>query len=265
MKWGRSIFFVSVFFLLLPTQASAQTIATTSPPIIYVEHATQPIIAEGSDRAWPMASITKLMTALVLFDLPIQWNGVVSLQKIDEVGGARLKVKNGARYRRIDLLHASLIGSANNATHALAQTSGVSREEFVVMMNEKAHTLGMTNTKFVDPTGMETGNMSTARDIARLITTAAGNDRMRAIAQKKRYTFTSRDAKPAKHTVQNTNIMLMDNEPMLMGKTGYLEDSRFNFAARIPHVGGPVTVVILNAPTKKESFQLTRTFVNMVP
>lgn len=250
-------------FLFLPIIASAQT--TSSAPFIYVEHASQPIIEQGSETSWPMASITKLMTALVLADLRINWNKIIAFEKSDEVGGARLKVTTGARYRRTDLLHASLIGSANNATHALARTSGVASGEFIALMNEKAQTLGMHSTAFVDSTGMETGNVSTARDISRLITAAEQNKFLRVIAQKKRYSFVSRDVKKSKHTVQNTNMILLDNEPILIGKTGYLDDSRFNFAARIPHAGGPVTVIVLNAPSKKESFQLTRTFASMVP
>lgn len=253
-------FALFIFLLIAPHVAYAQE------PIIYVEKNADAIIEQGSEVQWPMASITKLMTALVLTDIRPAWRAVVSMNTQDEVGGARLAVaKEGGRYRRIDLLHASLIGSANNATHALARTSGVPLTAFVALMNEKAQTLGMTHTTFVDPTGMETGNVSTARDIARLIAAVEQQPLLKQIARKKSYSFASLAAKPKKHTVRNTNQLLMQDEPVILGKTGYLEDSRFNFVARIPSATGTVTVVILNAPTKNESFQLTRTFASMAP
>lgn len=249
-----------LFFLLLPQVVYA------ADPIIYVEKNAEPIIEQGSELKWPMASITKLMTALVLVDLHPRWRAVAVMTKDDEVGGARMAVaKDGGRYRRIDLLHASLIGSTNNATHALARTSGVTLGAFITLMNEKAQTLGMTHTTFVDPTGMETGNVSTARDIARLIGAAEAQPLLKKIARTKTYAFQSLDPEPRAHKLRNTNQMLMQNEPVIIGKTGYLEDSRFNFVARIPSANGPVTVVILNAPTKNESFQLTRTFASMAP
>ncbi|MCX6780725.1 MAG: serine hydrolase, partial [Candidatus Magasanikbacteria bacterium] len=218
----------------------------------------------GSTISWPLASITKLMTALVLSDMDLNWNASVKLSGVDEVGGARLRVAVGGVYRRIDLLHASLMGSANNATNALARTSGLTKQEFVARKNAKAKQLGMLHTHFTDPTGIRTTNVSTAYDISLLIEAAAKDARILPIEQKKTYTLRSIAKKPRVHTIKNTDSLLQRGVDVQVAKTGYLVESKYNFAVKASDAAGnECTVVVLGAPSMARSIQLASKFGNL--
>lgn len=232
--------------------------------MVFVRDDGHVVMADGADTEWSLASISKLMTALVLNDMNLDWNKVVVQSKADEVGGARLRVAVGAKYRRIDLLHASLMGSANNSTHALARTSGISMSQFVARMNAKAKELGMNGTHFVEPTGLSPENVSTASDIARLIETASKVPRIAMIGKKLSYTLTSVGAKPRLHTIKTTNQLLTSGEDVMLGKTGFIDESGYNFTVvgKSPR-GEQRTVVILNATSSAASFKLARAYINL--
>ncbi len=219
---------------------------------------------EGADRVWSLASISKLMTAIVLSEMKLNWNAAVVQSKADEVGGARLRVAVGSKYRRTDLLHASLIGSANNSTHALARTSGITMPQFVARMNAKAKQLGMKNTHFVEPTGLSAKNISTASDIALLVEAANKIPRISAIGKKDSYTLTSVAKRPKSHTIKTTNKLLLAGENVSLGKTGFIDESRYNFTVvgQSP-AGGNRTIVVLNAPSSETSFKLAKAYLHL--
>lgn len=219
---------------------------------------------EGGDTHWSLASISKLMTAVVLNDLNLDWSEAVTQSRSDEVGGARLRVDVGTKYRRIDLLHASLMGSANNSTHALARTSGITMSQFVARMNAKARELGMKNTHFVETTGLSPENVSTAKDIARLVEAASSVPRIALIGKKLSYTLKSVAAKPREHTIKTTNKLLSSGEQVSLGKTGFIDESGYNFTVmgRSP-AGKERTVVVLNASSSAASFKLAREYINL--
>jgi D-alanyl-D-alanine endopeptidase (penicillin-binding protein 7) len=219
---------------------------------------------EGADQIWSLASISKLMTAIVLNEMNLNWNAAVVQSKADEVGGSRLRVAVGSKYRRTDLLHASLMGSANNSTHALARTSGITMPQFIARMNAKAKQLGMKNTRFVEPTGLSEKNVSTARDIAILVEAANKIPRISAIGKKNSYTLTSVAKKPKTHTIKTTNKLLLAGENVSLGKTGFIDESRYNFTVvgQSP-AGGSRTVVVLNAPSSETSFKLAKAYLHL--
>lgn len=232
-------------------------------PIVYVKSGDEVIVNKNGDEYWPAASLTKLMTAMVLEDLNIDWNKGVVMAKGDEVGGARLRVAVGSTYRRIDLLHASLMGSANNSTYTLARTSGITMDQFVGRMNAKARALGMINTRFVDPTGIEVGNISTAADLAKLIEAAETYPRIASIGKKTAYELRSLDKRPVSHSIKSTNKLLGTAVQASLGKTGYLEESMYNFAVNVTDdTGKKRTIVILNAPNQQAVFTLTKQYLN---
>lgn len=234
-----------------------------SGPLVFVRDAGRVVADAGSTEPWSAASITKLMTALVLVDLIDDWDAPVTLAKKDELGGARLRVAVGGVYSRIDLLHASLMGSANNATHALARTSGVTMAQFVRRMNDKAEYLGMTNSHFVDPTGLDPRNVSTARDIALLIDTAQRSEHLAQIGKKKEYTLSSIGRKPREHRIITTNALLRGGDAVSLGKTGFLYESRYNFVVKADGDEGTDsrTIVVLNCPTKQSAYDVARKYV----
>jgi len=210
-----------------------------------------------TQQIWPAASLSKLMTALVVLDHHPKWAKVVSTVKADEVGGGSLAVKVGSRMTVQDMLYASIVGSANNTTMSLARLSGLGKAGFVKYMNATAKELGLTNTKFEEPTGLSEKNVTTAEEMAKLAQTAFSKILIRRAASTMAYRFTVTNPTVVK-TVKNTNHLLTQDDDLWVigGKTGFIYEARYNLAVQMrPMAGGPqLMVVVLGAPTKNASF-----------
>lgn len=211
----------------------------------------------AADAKWSAASLTKLMAALVFLQYRPAWSTPVAMKRADEVGGARLRLNVGSRITVKDAFYSSLVGSANNATVAMARSTGYSTPGFVRRMNAKAKAMGMTRTAFVDPSGIDPNNISTARDLASLVSGAMAYRDIRGAMQSSSYAFTVIAPKMSKNIV-NTNKLLghLDGFSMVGGKTGYLEESQYNFAMQVrsKKTGNTYVVVVLGSPTKQGAF-----------
>jgi len=196
----------------------------------------QLLTAKNADIVWPIASLTKLVTTEVFLESGIPLTKTSNILTADDVGGAKLYVTSGSTMSVDDLLYATLVGSANNAANALARTTGKTKEDFVLQMNNFAKKLNLQKTKFVDPTGIELENVSTPREYARVATTIFNQKEIR------RYTSTASRivtvlSDNTKKTLTNTNWMLWkpeyDDVYVLSGKTGYLIESGWNLAVSL--------------------------------
>lgn len=241
--------------------ASAAVIDVASGEVLYEYQA---------DKKWSAASLTKLMGALVFLDRGPSFKKIVSVTKQDEVGGGRLRVAAGATMTVLDLMYSSITASANNAAMALARVSGLSRTGFVRAMNVKAESLGLTRTSFVDPSGMDPKNTTTARDMAKLAMTAFDVEAIRRPATTDHYRFTIRNTGQVKE-LKNTNDLLVgkDYEDLYVtgGKTGFLYESMYNLAVRLKPAGAKGTekllmVVVFGAPTRESSFKSANSLAN---
>jgi D-alanyl-D-alanine endopeptidase (penicillin-binding protein 7) len=215
------------------------------------------LLARNSKTVWPIASITKLMNAMVVLDRKVSFDKVMRIESSDVVGGVRLRVPDRSRLTVRDLFYATLVSSANDAAMTLSRSTGMSQDEFVRAMNAKAAAIGLKNTQFADPTGLELGNVSTARDVAKLLTYALDNYYwIRAATTTDEYSFTTVDG--YKHEIDTTNKLLADENNglyVLGGKTGYLIESQWNLVFRVKDSRGkPVTAVILGADYKSWVF-----------
>lgn len=217
------------------------------------------LYAWKADKAWPIASVTKLMSALVAIDRKPQWSRIVSISKKDEVGGGRLRVSVGAQLSLKDVLYSSIVGSANNAAMALARTSGLKPATFISRMNAKAKSLSMQHSSFADPSGMDPKNVSTARDLVKLANAAFGHSVIRKAASTASYSFQIRN-RDQKKTILNTNHLLTRDPDVLVigGKTGYLEESLNNLVVELTGNRGEqkpaLLIVVLGSPTKERLF-----------
>ena len=128
---------------------------------------------------WPIASLTKLMTADIVLAKKISPKKMQSVLKADDVGGAKLFVRDGDKFTIDDLFYAMLVGSANNAANALARASGDSRESFVARMNARVKELGLKQTVFVDPSGIDPANVSTPIELAKIANVAFTNPQIK--------------------------------------------------------------------------------------
>ena len=216
---------------------------------------------KNSTDVWPIASLTKLMTASVVLDRPISLSSLHSIEAEDEVGGARLSVYPGTTYTTDDLLYATLVASANNAARALSHATDLSEEDFILAMNTKAQELGMPHTHFVESSGIETENVSTAREMARLAMHVFANKDIR------RYTTTASKSilSPSsgiEKKITSTNWMLWKptyNDLYVMsGKTGYLNESKWNFVVSLrqdlSNEHNELLLVVFGADSRADSF-----------
>ncbi len=202
-----------------------------------------------------IASLTKLMTAMVFLDNQPEWERVIEIKDDDRLNGGRVVFIPGEKVRLKDLFEATLIGSLNNGAIALAQASDKSMDEFVRQMNIKAKELGMQQTHFVEPSGIDAENYSTAMDVAILLRSALQYDLIRQALSRTDYTVRSVDGRV--HRIKNTNKLLGSYLDIMGGKTGYIEEAGFCLAnlVRSQRVSAGIIVVILGAPTKEDRFQ----------
>jgi D-alanyl-D-alanine endopeptidase (penicillin-binding protein 7) len=223
---------------------------------IYVANAAdnESIIGYNEDQVWPIASLTKVMTALIFFEQNPDLNTIVALDKDDMVGGSSIKVPVGTRFRADDLIHASLMSSANNTTHALYKATSLTLPEFVQKMNEKAAAMGLNKTHFVEPTGLDPNNVSTPQEYAHLMAAALDNDSIKQVMETTIYTM--RPVKQRAFIIGNTNRFLKEkNDFTVQGaKTGLLNESGFNLAVKAEKDGHSVVAVVFGNSSWDDSF-----------
>lgn len=212
----------------------------------------------------PIASLTKLMTAMVALNYGFDWDQPVEILPTEYVIGGQLLLTPGERATMRDLFHASLLGSANNATLALVRQLPVDETEFVRAMNRKAIALGLEQTEFVDVTGLDPDNVSTAYEIARL-TEAALRD-FPAIAQATslpEYRLVA-SGSGREHVIKNTNKLITERGMTVGGgKTGYLTEAGFCLVTQGAGAHRHHMAVVLGSPSEWDSVQDTQTLLQL--
>lgn len=232
--------------------------------IVYNPTTHEILWESNSFQQRPIASITKVMTALVFLDQ-------VALEDLDaDVVVSRGDVRRAStsylrRSERISLynvLHLALVASDNSAARVLARVSGWGTDGFVEQMNIKARELGLRGTSFTDPSGLHSGNVSTAYDISRLIAHATSRPVISTIMRKASYQMkTSR----RELTVRNTNKLLRGRLLVHGGKTGYIDASGYCLAAVVKLPGNdPLSVVVLGAGSNSRRFSEVRQLADWV-
>lgn len=219
------------------------------------------LTVKNENRVWPIASLTKLMTADVVLDYEVPMTQVANVLNTDNVGGARLWVEDGTEFSVEDLYYATLVASANNAANALSRTTGLSSTEFLEEMNARAQEMNLIHTEYADPTGIELGNVSTAREMARVARDIFGRDEIRRFTTTYvRYIDDLTDGSERKMT--NTNWMLWkpeyDDVYITGGKTGYLPESGWNLAVTLRSSAADrdreLLIVLLGAESRADTF-----------
>lgn len=158
--------------------------------IIYNPETHQVIWEENSQDKRSIASITKVMTAVVFVESEPDMAQVVAIDRSDTLAASVTHLRSGYEVSIRDLFHLLLISSDNGAARALARVSPWGPAGFVARMNEKATELGLESTTYADPSGLDASNVSSAYDMARLIAYAAGDDRISEVMRKPEYTLT---------------------------------------------------------------------------
>lgn len=205
------------------------------------------ILVKNAGAVLPIASITKLMTAMVLLDgnLNLAQRVAVSGEDQDALKGTRSRLRPGAVLTRDELLLLALMASENRAAAALARTYPGGTERFVRTMNVKAQLLGMQDTRFSDPTGLSSANVSSAQDLARLVTAAHEYPVIRQYSTRESATVYAL-GRPLAY--RNTNgLVRSSNWDIGLSKTGFISEAGRCLVMRVRVASKDLVVVLLDS------------------
>ena len=210
----------------------------------------------------PIASITKVMTALVLLDQGPDPARDVVVSRRDVRRASTTYLRRGERVTIEELLHLALIASDNVAARILARASGWGTRRFVERMNLKAAALGLDGTRFVEPSGLDERNVSTPYDVARLMAAASEVPAISRIMRKATHRVRT-DRRRV--NIRNTNRLLRSRHTVQGGKTGYINEAGFCFTAmvEVPDAD-PIVLVVLGAGSNAGRFDEARRLIEWV-
>jgi D-alanyl-D-alanine endopeptidase (penicillin-binding protein 7) len=225
------------------------------------------LFEQEPDRTVPIASISKLMTALTFLDFNLDWNQEYQIKSSDFLGGGHQYVAVGDILNNRSLFSLSLVASANTATQALVSATGKSNEEFVELMNKKALAMDLKNTSFRDPVGFSQYNISTAREIAKIIEEAIERNEVREVITLSKYEcLTGAGQKRFGYSTNKLfNWEMPENIGILGGKTGYTELAGNCFAGSF-YINNEhdIITVVMGASSENERFRESLALVKWV-
>jgi D-alanyl-D-alanine endopeptidase (penicillin-binding protein 7) len=205
------------------------------------------LYAKQSNVVMPVASITKLMTALVVLEAGQSMDELIEItrQDRDTVYGSGSRLTIGSKLSRADLMHLALMSSENRAAHALGRTYPGGLAACVKAMNAKARALGMKNARFADPTGLSERNVSSAADLAKLVLAASSSAEVRKYSTNDRYTVqVGRQLLEFRNT---NNLVSKADWHISLQKTGYTSHAGQCLVMQAVIQDRPVVMVLLNS------------------
>lgn len=208
------------------------------------------VLQKNADAVLPIASLTKLMTALVVLQaqLPLQESILITEEDVDRLRNSRSRLRVGTVLTRAEALHLALMSSENRAAHALGRTYPGGMPAFIAAMNAKARALGMHSTRFTDPTGLATENQSTAHDLALLAAAASRDPMVRQYSTTPRHAF---DTGNRTVLFNNSNRLVKDPSwDILLQKTGYIVEAGQCLAMHVRMGGEDVILVLLDSGSR---------------
>jgi serine-type D-Ala-D-Ala endopeptidase (penicillin-binding protein 7) len=227
--------------------------------IIYDPSSGKVLWEEHSQDERSIASITKVMTAVVFLESATDLDQEVQIVRADTFAASTTYLRANDRVRLSDLLHLLLLPSDNAAARALARVSPLGFDGFIARMNQKAKDLGLDHTHYQDPSGLNADNVSSAYDMARLISYAAEDDRIGPIMRTPEFSFRTGAGRII--TVHSTNQILRAGDVDVRGgKTGFIAKAGYCLATllKLPQGGPSLAVVVLGANSNPGRFWETR-------
>jgi serine-type D-Ala-D-Ala carboxypeptidase (penicillin-binding protein 5/6) len=211
-----------------------------------------------------IASLTKLMTALVFLDTNPNWEKVYQLKKEDVQIGGKSYIYPGDEVKIKDLFYLMLVGSDNTAAVALVKANGFSEEEFIKKMNEKAAQLGLKNTSFKDISGLSGGNVSTTEEILVLARKSFFREKISTTSLEEKYEFSTAAGRVV--DVESTDSLLsvfpVDGINIIGGKTGHTDEAGYCFTGEFTNeTGQRIIAVVLGTDSNEARFRETKKLV----
>ena len=253
--------------LVLPTKKEgSEDYELSSSAGVVVDCASGEVIySKNHNQELPIASITKIATALTFLDFNPGWEEYYKIQTRDITNGGRIYLSAGDEVKIKDLFNLSLVGSANTAARALANATKIGEDGFIKAMNERVAKLGFKNTQFSDPIGISRFNISTAAEVAQLLQVALNSDVIQEATIRKGYSFKTKQGKSI--SVANTDDLLevypQDGINILGGKTGHTNIAGYCFTAKFKNEEGRELISVVLGDTGKYSrFKKTKELIN---
>jgi len=230
---------------------SSDVLNLKSSAALVVDQDTSEVLFSKNDKAiLPIASLTKLMTGLVINEanLPLEEMITVLQEDVDTEKGSTSRLRVGSVLSRGELLHLALMSSENRAAHALGRTYPGGMAAFISLMNVKARSLGMNDTHYVEPTGLSSNNQSSARDLAKLVNVAHSHPLLRELTTSPGYLV---DVGTRTLQYNNTN-RLVKNPSWDIGlqKTGYISEAGQCLVMQAKVAGRKLIMVFLDSAGK---------------
>ena len=219
--------------------------------LIYDEQGQRALYTKNAEMVVPIASISKLMTAMVVLDaqLPMDEEIRISTLDMDTLKGTHSRMRPGMTLTRGELLKLALMASENRAAAALARTYPGGTEAAVAKMNAKARELGMKNTRFLEPTGLNSGNVSTAQDLVKMVLAAQTYEPIHKATTSSSHTVEPAGYRPLQY--RNTNPLVKNASwDIGVSKTGYISEAGRCLVMKANIKQHPVVIVLLDSQGK---------------
>ena len=227
--------------------ASAEPDIRSNAALVLDETSATVLLSRQAQAAVPIASITKLMTALVLLDgqQPLDETLQITAADCEHGRGAHSRLAVGTRLSRGDLLHVALMSSENRAAHALGRNYPGGVTAFVAAMNARARTLGMTNARFVDSTGLSSGNIASPADLSKLVIAASHEPTIQEYS-----TDAAHVVRVGRRMLEFHNTDLLVRSPawnIIVQKTGYITEAGRCLVIKALIRGRAIIIVLLDS------------------
>jgi len=226
------------------------------------------LYAKNPNKPVPVASLTKLMTALIFLQTEPDWQAEMEMSRVDETSGAYPHLYRGETVTVENLFNTMLISSDNNSAKALVRASGLTEKEFIEKMNNHAKALGLKNTQFFEVTGLSKQNVSTAEDISTLLLAALEKAKIKKAAQQPALNFQIKN-NGKNRRIYSTNRLLesflnskKNNYKIIGGKTGYLPAAGGCLAVAVEKENSQVVSVVLGSDNMQTRFSDTKALID---
>jgi len=231
-------------------RAPGKLVLRSAAALVEDQRTGELLVQKRAEEVLPIASITKLMTSMVVLDakMDLQESLTIEPDDADALRHSRSRLRIGARLTRGDAMLLALMASENRAAHALGRTYPGGFDAFVSAMNAKAQSLGLKETRFEDPAGLSRGNVSSARDLTRMVEAAY---RYRLIRE-----FTTRESatiRSGRRTLKfcNSNRLIRSSRWQIgLSKTGFIDESGRCLVMQARVAQRPVLIVLLDSQGK---------------
>ncbi len=243
-------------------------IKTTAKNILIIDDKSgSDLYGKNSEEIVPIASITKLMTALVILDSNLDWESKATFLNEDKREGGIIYLLPGDEIKIKDLFNLMLTASSNEAAVVLARNSGI--DDFISAMNNKAKELGMNDTYFFDPSGIEPLNVSTAFDLSKLAKEAFSRKEITDALKSDNYEFrivnTKRLVKAYTTNQLLGSFLNYNNYEIIGAKTGYLDEAGYCLILQVRKVdGSSITLALLGAENIEDRWQEAKGLIEWV-